>query len=82
MPSDTSREARDVQIELLRRATPSQRLGLALRMTDMVLALSKRAIRRANPRFSEEEVGLKFIELNHGPELAQGVREYLEERRK
>lgn len=39
-----------------------------------VIRLSKAAIRRRHPEYSEEEVGLKFIELNYGADLADSVR--------
>jgi hypothetical protein len=79
MLSDTSPEAEKVQIELLRRATTSQRLGLALSLTSWAIEASKRAIARANPSFSAREVNLKFIEVHYGRELAENVRQYMDE---
>lgn len=72
--SDTRPEAEDVQIELLRRASPARRLSLALSLSESVCALSRRAIRRANPGFTEREVGLRFVALSYGEELARAVR--------
>ena len=39
-----------------------------------VIRLGKAAIRRRHPEFSEEEIGIKFIELNYGQKLAESVR--------
>ncbi len=80
MLSDTSPEAERVQIELLRRATNAQRLGLALSMTDLTIRLARRAIARANPGLSRRELDLKFVEIHYGNDLAERVREYLKGR--
>ena len=78
---DTHPEAERVQIELLRKATPAQRAQLALSLSETTIKLARRAIRRANPGASEEEVGLIFVEVHYGKELADRVRAYLERRR-
>jgi len=77
MLSDTSPEAEKVQIELLRNATNSQRLAMALSMTDLAIRLARRAIARANPGLSQRELDLKFVEIHYGNDLAERVREYL-----
>ena len=79
--SDTDPEAARVQLELLRRASPGRRLALALSLSRTVLGLSRRGLARRMPRASEEEVGLRFVELHYGRELAQAVRETLARRR-
>jgi hypothetical protein len=79
MLSDTSPEAEKVQIELLRRATTSQRLGLAPSLTSWAIEASKRTIVRANPNFSAREVNLNSIEGHYGRELAENVRQYMDE---
>lgn len=71
--SDTSAEADAVQMELIRKMPPSVRLEKALALSCEVIRLSKAAIRRRHPEFSEDEVGLKFIELNYGTKLAESV---------
>lgn len=72
--SDTRPEAEAIQMELLRRASPARRLSLAFSLSESVCALSRRAIRRANPGLSDDEVGLRFLSLHFGEELAQAVR--------
>ena len=72
--SDTSSEAEAVQLELIRRMQPSQRLAKALSLSCEVIRLSKAAIRRRYPEFSVDEVRIKFIEMNYGAELARKVK--------
>ena len=77
MLSDTSREAETVQIELLRKLTLAERFAKLRALTARTVRLSKRAIARANPDLSPEELKLRFIELHYGKELAERVRAYL-----
>lgn len=79
--SDTDPEAARVQLELLRRASPAKRLSLALSLSRSVLGLSRRGLARRLPGASEEEVGLRFVELHYGRELAQELRLDLARRR-
>lgn len=72
--TDTSPEARAVQLELLRRASPTERLERACSLSNGVRRLAIAAIRRRHPEFDEDEVRIKFIELTYGKELAEGVR--------
>lgn len=80
-PADTDAEAERVQLELLRAASPAQRGGLALALTATAIGLSRRALERQSPEASEEEIGLRFLELNYGPELAADVAAFLAARR-
>ena len=80
MLSDTSPEAEKVQIEFLRKSTVAERFSMVRALTARTVGLSKRAIARANPHLDPEELKLKFIELHYGKELAEQVREYLENR--
>lgn len=80
-PQDTDVEAERVQLALLRAATPSQRADLAVSLTATAIALSRRALQRQSPGASEEEIGLRFVELNYGPALAAEVEDYLRRRR-
>lgn len=72
--SDTSSAAEAVQLELIRHMQPSQRLAKALSLSCEVIRLSKAAIRRRYPEWSEDEVRIKFIEMHYGVELAKSVR--------
>jgi hypothetical protein len=79
---DTSVEADRVQIELLRQATPARRFAMVRRLSRTAVVLARRAIRRANPEASEEEVGLLFIETHYGADLADRVRRFLAGRKR
>ncbi len=77
--SDTSQEACNVQIALLQSKTTSHRLALTFTLTETTVALSKRAIQRANPDISETEMRCRFVELHYGKALADDLRQYLRE---
>lgn len=72
--TDTSKEAEEVQLELIRRMSPSERLARSLALSREVIRLGKAAIRRRYPEFSEDELRFKFIELHYGVELSESVR--------
>ena len=74
---DTSRDAERVLIALVRKQAPTERLRTALSATRRVAEQCKRAIARANPGISEDEIRLRFIELNYGKALADNVRQQL-----
>jgi hypothetical protein len=78
--ADTDPEAEAVQLELLRRAGPTRRAQMALSLSAQVIGLAKQAYRRQMPGASETEIGLRFVELNYGRELAEAVRRHLAER--
>lgn len=71
---DTSSEASAVQLELIRRMQPSERLAKALSLSCEMIRLSKAAIRRRYPKMSEDEVRITFITMHYGTELAESVR--------
>ncbi len=77
MLSDTSPDALAVQIQLLRKATLSERLRLMCDLTTAAIELSRDAIRRANPTWSELEVKLQWAELHYGKDLADQLRLHL-----
>ncbi len=78
--SDTSPEAREVQLEILRGMTPSQHIRRMLEMTARNKRWAFDAIRRHYPEFNESQVKLKFIEMNYGAKLADKVRIDMQER--
>lgn len=78
--SDTTLDADQTQLRLLRDKSPSERLGLALRLSSEMIRASKRAISRVQPDLTDREIGYRFIELHYGRELAEATRRY-EDRR-
>lgn len=72
--SDTDAQTSAVHLELLRQASPDQRLALALSLSRSVVALTRDAIARARPGASLDELGVEFVARCYGDELAAGVR--------
>ena len=79
-PADTSREADDVQVALVRAAPVSRRLHLAWSLSATVISLARRALERADPGATATERDLRFVEHHYGPELAAELRADLERR--
>jgi hypothetical protein len=79
--NDTDPETERVHLELLRAASPSRRLRLALSLSRAAMGLSRGGLARAAPLASPEDIGLRFVELNYGADLAEQVRAHLAARR-
>ncbi|MCU0241475.1 MAG: hypothetical protein MUF51_03525 [Vicinamibacteria bacterium] len=79
-PGDTDPEAASVHLALLRRASPEQRVALALSLSRTLIALSRAEIARQAPQASETEIGLRFVARHYGDDLAREVRSALERR--
>ena len=75
---DTSPQAEKVQIELIRKSSIAKRISVVRSLSRMTMFLSRRAIRRANPSLSKQEVDLLFVELHYGKDLAERLRSYME----
>ena len=72
--SDTDPEVLRIHADLLRQATPTPRIELALSLSASVMELAYAGIRRRSPGISDLEAGLQFVEIHYGPDLAQGLR--------
>ena len=79
--SDTDPESERVHLELLRRATPGQRIRLALSLSRTVIGLSRGGLARGLAHPSPQEVGLRFVALHYGADLAEELRIDLAARR-
>lgn len=77
---DTTQEAESVLIRMLRAKPAPARLSDAVAASNRVAQQCKEAIRRRHPELSDQEIGLRFIEINYGRELASKVRTYLSNR--
>jgi len=73
--------AERVQIDLMRAAGGPARAALALRLSDETIALTRRAIARAEPHLDAQARALRFVELQYGSELAVRVRAFLASRK-
>ena len=77
VPSDTSKAAAQVQIELLRSAGCARRAELARSLSRTVIDLSRAALRERMPGASERDVLNRWVALNYGSDLAERVRKYV-----
>lgn len=77
---DTTPQAEEIQIALLRQASGAKRFALACSLSHTTIQLSRRAIQRANPSFTPLELNLAFVQYHYGAELAQRVQTYLAQR--
>jgi hypothetical protein len=78
--TDTDPEAERVLLELMQRAAPERRLRLALSLSRTVIGLSRAGLARRFPDETPEEIGIRWVALHYGPELAQEVRSALASR--
>lgn len=78
--SDTNPKVEKKLIELIQQQSISQRLSRAVYLTSVTLNLSKRAIARANPKKSKPELDLLFVEYHYGIELANRLKNYIQNR--
>ncbi len=78
--TDTSDEALAVQLQGLRRMSPTERVGKMCKLSASLRRMAMDAIRRRHPEYDDREGRLKFIELTYGKELAESVRKHLRER--
>jgi hypothetical protein len=79
--SDTDPETERVHLELMRRASPGQRIHLALSLSRTVMTLSRDGLARTFPDASPEEIGFRWLALHYGHDLAVEVRTGLAARR-
>ena len=75
---DTAPQAEEVQIGLIRASSVSKRLSKVRSLSQTTMFLSRRAIQRANPSLSEQEVDLAFVANHYGENLAERLRLYME----
>jgi hypothetical protein len=74
---DTHPEIEQMQIEMLRRLSPQQRLERLNTWSKATLELAWRGLQHANPEATEQELGLIFVAVHYGQPLADRLREYL-----
>ena len=80
LSADTSPEAEEIQIELLRQATIAHRFRLVRSLSSTTRFLAWQGLRQANPTLSDIEIDLLFVHHHYGAELANSLRQYLNER--
>jgi hypothetical protein len=79
-PRDTSPQLEQVQISLLRRASVARRIASARSLSETVIDLSRRGIRRANPGLGGKELACMIVAHHYGPALGARLRTCLDSR--
>lgn len=74
---DTHPKAEAGQIALLRQASPMKRAWLLRSLSQTVFRLSQRAIRKANPQLTEQELKVLFVRYCYGDDPANRLQRYL-----
>jgi len=77
LSADTTPEAEEVQIRLLRQVSPTRRFELVRSLSATTRQLAWDGIRRANPISSEAEIDLLFVRYHYGPALAEALAHYM-----
>jgi len=77
---DTAPEAEKVQIELLPKAGMAKRSNMTLSLSQTVIELSRRALKRANPGLNEFELKILFLSNCWGRELSEKVKKVMIEK--
>ena len=75
--SDTHRDIETIQISMIRRESIAKKASQMCSLSQSIRQLSKRAIKRANPTLSEQELRLLFIRYLYGSDLADRFSDYL-----
>ncbi len=78
---DTHPKVEQIQINLIRQASVAQRISKMRSLTSSLMRLSKRAIRRANPGLSPDELDVLFVRYHYGENLAIRFQRYLHQRK-
>lgn len=76
---DTNPEVEKFLISLIRNSSVTKRILQVQHLTKTMLQLSRRAISRANPKLSPNELDMLFIKYHYGDELANKYRASIEE---
>ena len=78
---DTHPKAEAGQVELLRKASVSDRLEIVWSLSRTVSQLALEGIRRAHPDASQEEILLLYVSIHYGQETVDKLHRYQNESR-
>ncbi len=73
MMTDTTIQAEQIRLRALQTMTPTKRLSMAVGWSQSVREMSRAALRRQFPHFTEAELHRHLSERLLGPELATKV---------
>lgn len=72
-PADTSPEAWQVWLDLVRKMTPAERLERTFALTESLRRLAEAGIREAHPNACDREIFLRLAQRQLGEELFRKV---------
>ena len=78
---DTNPGIKEIQISLVRKAGVAERTTRMRSLSGTVANLSRRAIARTHPGYSQQEVDLIFVSLHYGNDIANRLERYLARKR-
>lgn len=73
-PADTTREARKVHLDILRRMSGPERVAMAVEMSETARAATRAGIRYRHPHWTDEQVHDALLAVLLGRDLADRVR--------
>ncbi|MGE5344092.1 MAG: hypothetical protein ACM3SY_21710 [Candidatus Omnitrophota bacterium] len=77
---DTPLEVENIQINLLRNAGPGKRFSITMALSQELMALSRAALKKANPGLSDSELKILFITNCYGIDTAEKVKKRMIEK--
>ncbi len=72
-PADTTREARKVHLDILRRMSGPERVAMAVEMSETARAVTRAGIRHRHPDWTDEQVHDALLVVLLGRDLADRV---------
>jgi hypothetical protein len=72
-PADTSPEAWKVYLDLLRRATPEEKLQRAIELSQLVRSFAEAGMRERHPHAGAKEIFFRRVRKEWGPALFRKV---------
>jgi len=82
IPRDTPLKIEEIQINLIRQSNIPKRIAMVQALTEITVRLSKKAILRANPQLSGQEINFLFCSFTYSENLANKIKEYIERKKK
>jgi hypothetical protein len=77
---DTPLQVENVQVNLLREAGAAKRFSITLSLTQKIIALSKQALKKANPGLSDNDLKILFVKNSYGISTAEKVKKRMIEK--
>lgn len=76
--SDTSPEAREIQLQIHRSMSGAQKIVIALEMSELARELAKAGMRREHPEWEEWKVSLEWFRIVFSPDpVPPGFEDFL-----